>query len=114
MPYYELKQAGINADADLKFRYTGSHPATAKAVESGAMDAGALDESVYNSMIADGKLDNQFVVVPDGAVWPGSHEASHLVRRSRDLIAQGVTPTVRPVPSTAKTRPVSPESLEVR
>ena len=61
MPYYELKQAGINADADLKFRYTGSHPATAKAVESGAMDAGALDESVYNSMIADGKLDKNKV-----------------------------------------------------
>jgi phosphonate transport system substrate-binding protein len=57
MPYFELKQAGINVDADLKYRYTGSHPATAKAVESGAIDAGALDESVYNSMIADGKLD---------------------------------------------------------
>ena len=61
MPYYELKQAGINADADLKFRYTGSHPATAKAVESGAVDAGALDESVYNSMMADGKLDKNKV-----------------------------------------------------
>lgn len=57
MPYFELKQAGINVDADLKYRYTGSHPATAKAVESGATDAGAIDESVYNAMIADGKLD---------------------------------------------------------
>ncbi len=57
MPYLELKQAGINADTDLKFRYTGSHPATAKAVESGAVDAGALDETVFNSLIADGKLD---------------------------------------------------------
>jgi len=57
MPYFELKQAGINVDADLKYRYTGSHPATAKAVESGAADAGALDESVYNAMIAEGKLD---------------------------------------------------------
>ncbi len=63
MPYFELKQAGINVDADLKFRYTGSHPATAKAVESGAADAGALDESVYNSMIADGKLDKSKVRV---------------------------------------------------
>ena len=61
MPYYELKQAGINAEADLKFRYTGSHPATAKAVESGAADAGALDETVFNSMIADGKLDKNKV-----------------------------------------------------
>src|SRR5215468_7226781 len=63
MPYFELKQAGINVDADLKFRYTGSHPATAKAVESGAMDAGALDETVYNSMIAEGKLDKTKVRV---------------------------------------------------
>lgn len=63
MPYYELKQAGINVDADLKYRYTGSHPATAKAVESGAADAGALDETVYNSMISEGKLDKDKVRV---------------------------------------------------
>jgi phosphonate transport system substrate-binding protein len=63
MPYYELKQAGLDVDKDLKFRYTGSHPATAKAVESGAADAGALDETVYNSMIAEGKLDKTKVRV---------------------------------------------------
>ncbi len=63
MPFSELKQAGIDADTDLHFRYTGSHPATAKAVESGAVDAGALDETVYNSMIADGKLDKTKVRV---------------------------------------------------
>jgi len=63
IPYYELKRAGINADSDLKFRYTGSHPATAKAVESGASDAGALDETVYNSMVAEGKLDKTKVRV---------------------------------------------------
>jgi phosphonate transport system substrate-binding protein len=63
MPYLELKQAGINVETDLKSRYTGSHPATAKAVESGTFDAGALDESVYNSMIAEGKLDKTKVRV---------------------------------------------------
>jgi phosphonate transport system substrate-binding protein len=63
MPYYELKQAGIDPDVDLKFRYTGSHPATAKAVESGAVEAGALDETVFNSMIAEGKLDKARVRV---------------------------------------------------
>jgi len=63
VPYLELKQAGINVESDLKFRYTGSHPATAKAVESGAVDAGALDESVFNSMIAEGKLDKARVRV---------------------------------------------------
>jgi phosphonate transport system substrate-binding protein len=63
IPFLELKQAGINVDADLKFRYSGSHAATAKAVEAGAVDAGALDETVYNAMIAEGKLDKSKVRV---------------------------------------------------
>jgi len=57
MPYLEMRQAGLDPNSTLKYRYTGSHPATAKAVESGAVDAGALDETVYNSMISEGKLD---------------------------------------------------------
>lgn len=57
MPYLEMRQAGVDPNTALKYRYTGSHPATAKAVESGAADAGALDETVYNSMISEGKLD---------------------------------------------------------
>lgn len=63
IPFLEMKQAGINVETDLKFRYSGSHPATAKAVEAGAVDAGALDETVYNSMIAEGKLDKSKVRV---------------------------------------------------
>lgn len=63
IPYLEMRQAGIDPDADIQFRYSGSHPATAKAVESGAVDAGALDETVYNSLIADGKLDKSKVRV---------------------------------------------------
>jgi phosphonate transport system substrate-binding protein len=62
MPYFELKQAGIMPDRDLRDpRYSGSHPATAKAVESGAAQAGALDETVFNAMIAEGKLDRNRV-----------------------------------------------------
>ena len=57
IPYAELKKAGVDADKDLMFRYTGSHPATAKAVESGAVDAGALDETVYKAMVSGGQLD---------------------------------------------------------
>ncbi len=63
MPYLELKQAGIDVEKDFKYRYSGSHPATAKAVESGAVDAGSIDESVYNAMIAEGKLDKTKVHV---------------------------------------------------
>ena len=63
MPYLELKEAGIEPDRDLRVRYTGSHPATAKAVEAGATDAGALDESVYREMVADKKVDGKKVRV---------------------------------------------------
>jgi phosphonate transport system substrate-binding protein len=63
IPYHELKQAGIDVEKDFKYRFTGSHPATAKAVESGAADAGSLDETVYNSMVAEGKLDKTKVHV---------------------------------------------------
>jgi phosphonate transport system substrate-binding protein len=56
IPYRELKKAGVDPDKDLKFRYTGSHPATLKAVETGASDAGALDETVFKTMTADGSV----------------------------------------------------------
>lgn len=63
VPYLEMRQAGINPDNDFQFRYSGSHAATAKAVESGQADAGALDETVYNTLIAEGKLDKSKVRV---------------------------------------------------
>ena len=57
IPYQELRKAGVDVDHDLQFRYTGSHAATLKSVEAGAVDAGALDETVYKAMTADGKVD---------------------------------------------------------
>ncbi len=57
MPYRAMKQVGVVPGKDLKFRYTGSHAATVKAVESGAVDAGACDETVYKEMTSDGKAD---------------------------------------------------------
>lgn len=56
-PYLAMKNVGILPDSSLKsYRYTGSHAATAQAVSTGACDAGSLDETVYNSMVADGKI----------------------------------------------------------
>ena len=45
--------------------------------------------------LADQDLDQSYVVVPDGAVWPGSHDASNLLRECRRLAAQVITPTVK-------------------
>lgn len=63
MPYLELKQAGIDPETDLDVRYSGSHPATAALVESGVVDAGVLDETVFRSLIRGGKLDSRKVRV---------------------------------------------------
>ncbi|HEY5226737.1 MAG TPA: phosphate/phosphite/phosphonate ABC transporter substrate-binding protein [Methylovirgula sp.] len=57
MPYYAMQKVGINPDTDLRARFTGSHAATIKAVEAGAVDAGACDETVFKAMTHDGKAD---------------------------------------------------------
>lgn len=62
IPYMELKEAGINADTDLKALFSGAHPVTAAMVENGAVDAGAMDESVYNSLISSGKISRKVSV----------------------------------------------------
>lgn len=63
MPYYAMLQAGLDPEKDLKYRFTGNHPATAKAVEAGVVDAGAVDESVFHAMIDAGALDKRKVRV---------------------------------------------------
>lgn len=63
MPDYALRNAGLNPDTDMSVRFTGNHPATAKAVESGTVDAGAIDESVFKAMIDSGQLDKTKVRV---------------------------------------------------
>jgi phosphonate transport system substrate-binding protein len=57
IPYLEMKRAGLNPDADFQVRYSGEHSATVKLVEMGIVDAGAVDESVFNAMIKDGRAD---------------------------------------------------------
>jgi phosphonate transport system substrate-binding protein len=63
MASYELKQGGINPETDLRTRYSGSHPATAAMVETGVVDAGAIDETAFNFLISNGKLDGKRVRV---------------------------------------------------
>jgi len=57
MAYYELKKAGITPETDFHLRYSGSHPATAAMVETGVVDAGAIDETVFKFLISNGNLD---------------------------------------------------------
>lgn len=61
IPSIELSDRGVftNED-DHKFntiRYTGSHDATALAVQNKQVDAGAIDSAIYDQLIDSGKID---------------------------------------------------------
>ena len=58
MPRSYLLAAGIDADKDFKrVAYSGAHDATVAAVASGKVDAGALNISVWEKLVADKKVD---------------------------------------------------------
>lgn len=51
----------------------------------------ALYSMALAGWLEDEGLDDQFVVVPDGALWPGSHQASALLRAQRKAEKRGIT-----------------------
>ncbi len=58
MPRSFLLQAGINPDRDMKqVAYSGAHDATALWVESGKVDAGALNFLVWDKLVQAKKVD---------------------------------------------------------
>ena len=57
MPEYFMREAKVGAEVFAKATYTGGHDGTALAVANKRVDAGALDETVYQKMVQDGKLD---------------------------------------------------------
>lgn len=64
MPRYFLLQNGINPERDFaKFSFSGAHDATALWVESGKVDAGALNEAVWDKLVQTRKVDTGKVVV---------------------------------------------------
>lgn len=64
MPRSYLLQAGIDPDRDFKrVAYSGAHDATVAAVASGKVDAGALNISVWDKLVADKKVDTSKVHV---------------------------------------------------
>ncbi len=65
MPRYFLKQAGIDPDRDFNGlpNFSGSHDKTWKLVESGAFQAGVLDEAVWERAVREGQVDTSKVRV---------------------------------------------------
>jgi phosphonate transport system substrate-binding protein len=57
MPAYFMRREGVDAAVLDGALYTGGHDATALAVAQKKVDAGALDEAVWERLIQDGKVD---------------------------------------------------------
>lgn len=57
MPEYFMRRAEVDPGVIAKATYTGGHDVTALAVANGKIDAGALDEAVFERMTRDGKID---------------------------------------------------------
>jgi phosphonate transport system substrate-binding protein len=58
MPRYYLLQNGIDPERDFaKFSFSGAHDATALWVESGKVDAGALNEATWDKLVQTKKVD---------------------------------------------------------
>jgi phosphonate transport system substrate-binding protein len=64
MPRSFLLQAGIDPDRDLRrVSYSGAHDATIAAVAGGKVDAGAVNISVWDKFVAEGKVNPEEVKV---------------------------------------------------
>ncbi|WP_430791102.1 phosphate/phosphite/phosphonate ABC transporter substrate-binding protein [Virgibacillus flavescens] len=63
IPSIELEERGVyKSENDYAFnsvRFTGSHDATALAVQNKQVDAGAIDSAIYNQLIESGKIDKE-------------------------------------------------------
>lgn len=56
MPSYYMRQEHVDPSVIDKAIYTGGHDATALAVANGRVDAGAMDELVFDKMLKTGKI----------------------------------------------------------
>jgi phosphonate transport system substrate-binding protein len=58
MPRYHLLRNGVDPDRDFaKVAFSGAHDVTAKWVEAGKVDAGALNESIWQRLVDERKVD---------------------------------------------------------
>jgi phosphonate transport system substrate-binding protein len=63
MPAYFMRKEGVDPAVIEQAIYTGGHDATVLAVSEGRVDAGALDEAVWDRLVEEGKIDGSKVRV---------------------------------------------------
>jgi phosphonate transport system substrate-binding protein len=83
MPAYFMRFAGVDPAVIDRAAYTGGHDATALEVSERRVDAGALDEMVWDRLIRKGKIDPGRVRV----IWttPAFCDDIWAVRKDLDL-----------------------------
>ena len=85
MPRFFMMKEGIDPDKALKrVAFSGAHDATALQVAGGKVDAGALNISVYEKMLADKKIDASQVRV--FYTTPGYYDYNWTVRGDLDPV----------------------------
>ena len=83
MPRFFMMKEGIDPDKSLKrVAFSGAHDATALQVAGGKVDAGALNISVYEKMLAEKKIDASQVKV--FYTTPGYYDYNWTVRGDLD------------------------------
>ncbi len=83
MPRYFLMQNGIQPDKDFsRVAFSGAHDVTVRWVEAGKVDAGAVNESIWQKMVDEKKVDPAKVRV----LWttPEFHDYNWTVRGDLD------------------------------
>ena len=81
--YFMLKNDGIKPEDYFKrISYSGAHDATAAWVQAGKVDAGVLNASVWDKLVASGKVDTRKVKV--FATTPAYYDYNWTVRGSLD------------------------------
>ncbi|MGV8891459.1 MAG: putative selenate ABC transporter substrate-binding protein [Burkholderiaceae bacterium] len=87
MPRSYLLAAKINPDTDLKrIAFSGAHDATVAAVSGGKVDAGALNISVWEKLVAAGKVDTKVVHV--FYTTPGYYDYNWSVRADMNPVVR--------------------------
>lgn len=83
MPRHFLLKEGIDPDRDFsRVGYSGAHDVTARWVEAGKVDAGVLNESIWQKLVDEGKVDAARVRVL--ATTPPYHDYNWTVRGDLD------------------------------
>ncbi len=87
MPRSYLLAAKINPDVDMKrVAFSGAHDATVAAVAGGKVDAGALNISVWEKLLASGKVDPKVVRV--FYTTPGYYDYNWSVRSDMNPVVR--------------------------